>query len=64
MPVEREVKNCNLTYKNGQVRTIIDVFKIQNMGDSFYIKVAEQRTESIYEIVEYIVFDVVSYQCF
>ena len=64
MPVEREVKTCNLKYTNGKIHTTINVFKIQNMGDRLYVKVAEQRTESHFEIVEYIVFDVVSYECY
>jgi hypothetical protein len=64
MPVEREVKDCNLTYNDGQTRTIINVFRIQNMGDRYYVKVAEQRHGSTFEVVEYLVFDVVSHYCY
>jgi hypothetical protein len=63
-PVESEVMTCELQYTDGSSHITNNIFKIQDMGDRLYVKVAEQHTLSHFEIVEYIVFDVLSYECY
>jgi len=63
-PVEREVSTCDIRYQDGSSHTTNNILKIQNLGDRLYVKVAKQETLNYFEIVEYVIFDVTSYECY
>jgi hypothetical protein len=62
-PVSDTVETCNITQKNGEIKTWTNVLEIKRRGDQTYVKIAEQVLIDYWIIREYITYDVQAYTC-